>query len=99
MIADFIQEASVRLEISKGRLAPAVHASRVLSKAELEVVTSLTEFAQSGTPMKKRKAVSRAILNVLRTIHESGDDPLTEGAVSALLLAEIEIQTGHSHMS
>jgi hypothetical protein len=105
-ISDFLHEASIRLGISKDRLTTAVRAAQTLSKAELEVMIALAELARAGTPLKKRKAVSRAILNVLKTVYESGDNPLAEGdepirtaaAVSALLLSEIEIQTGHRYM-
>ncbi len=92
-VGDVLHEAAVRLGVPKDRLTATVRAAQVLSKADFEVVTSLTEFARAGTSMKKRKALSRGILNVLRKIQDSGD-PLTEGAVSALVLAEMEVQTG-----
>lgn len=99
-MADFLREASIHLGISQDRLRPAVRASQALSSAELEVVASLVDFAQTGAPMKKRSAVSRGIVRAIRTIQEAKDDPLAEvdepmdvaESAEELVLAEVEIQ-------
>jgi Helix-turn-helix domain len=77
-IADFLHEASIRLGISRDRLTTAVRASQALSRDELEVVTSLVDFAQTGAPLKKRSAVSRGIVRAINTVREAAHDPLAE---------------------
>jgi len=76
-IADFLHEASIRLGIPRDRLTTAVRASQALSKDELEVMTSLVDFAQTGAPLKKRSAVSRGLVSAIKTMRESTDDPFT----------------------
>jgi Helix-turn-helix domain len=99
-IADFLHEASIRLGISRDRLTTAVRASQALSKDELEVVTTLVDFAQTGAPLKKRSAVSRGIVRAINTVREATHDPLAEfdepmdagEAAQVVALAETESQ-------
>ncbi len=77
-VADFLHEASIRLGISRDRLTTAVRASQALSKDELEVVTSLVDFAQTGAPLKKRSAVSRGLVRAINTLQQAGNDPFAE---------------------
>jgi hypothetical protein len=99
-LADFIREASIRLGISQERLQTGVRASRDLSKDELQVVASLLDVANAGTPMKKRSSLSRGILSAIKTVREASNDPFAEvddpmspeEAVEALLWAESEMQ-------
>jgi hypothetical protein len=98
--ADFIREASIRFGIPQDRLQTGVRASRDLSKDELQVVASLVDIANAGTPMKKRSSLSRGILSAIKTVQEARNDPFAEvddpmspeEAVEALLWAESEMQ-------
>jgi len=99
-IADFLYEASIRLGISRDRLTTAVRASQALSKDELEVVTSLVDFAQTGAPQKKRSAMSRGLVTAIHTVRDAAHDPLAEfdepmaadEAAEVVARAELEIQ-------
>jgi helix-turn-helix protein len=102
-IADFIRDASVRLGIPQERLKTAVKVSQELSREELEVVTSLAEYARGGTSMSRRSALSRGIKSAIETFpktEEEDDDPLAdvddpmspEEAATAVALAEAKSQ-------
>lgn len=70
-IADFLHRASLRLGISLERLTLAIRASQILSNDELEVLTSLVVFAQSGASPKKRSAVAMGLVTAINTVREA----------------------------
>ncbi len=107
-IADFIRDASVRLGIPQERLKTAVRASQELSREELEVMTSLAEYARGGTSMNRRSALSRGIKSAIETFPKAEeeedpladvDDPMSpEEAAAAVALAEAKSQINRQHI-
>ncbi|HEX4962304.1 MAG TPA: helix-turn-helix domain-containing protein [Thermoanaerobaculia bacterium] len=105
-LADFFREASIRLGIPQERLTTVVRASRDLSNDEFQVVVSLLDIANAGTPMKKRSSLSQGIVSAIKTVQEAKNDPLAEvddpmspaEAVEALLWAESEMQANREFL-
>jgi hypothetical protein len=100
-MAEFLREASIRLGISQDRLVTALRASQALSTDELEVVMVLVQLARAGVSLQERSALSRGIVNAIKTVQEANRDPLADvddsmdstEAAEELSLAEAEAQT------
>ena len=70
-------EAAVRSGISQRRLEIAVHAARVLSRAEFEVVEELLALTTAGIPPERRSVLCHGLVQALESLQEAeSEDPL-----------------------
>lgn len=96
-----VAEAAARMTVSPRRVRTALQAAEHLTDEELGVVERLAQFATSGAPAARRRAVAAALVRALESIAPTrSSDPLAavdapmdaSATAVAVLQGELEMQ-------